>query len=712
MEALETERKRAEGRIEHLNLVLRAIRSVNQLVVRGWDRDRLLQGVCDSLIETRGYYNAWITLLDESGGPALSGAEGSVTSAEAGLGEDFLPMVEQLKRGELTACGQRAMRQANVIAIEDPASTCADCPLAKKYGSRGAMTVRLEHGGNVYGLLSVSIPRELIADEEEQALFREVAGDIAFALHAIELEEERKRAEEALRESEKKFRDLMENVPIGISISTPDGKVTEVNAVAVNMFGYDSKEGFLRVPASAHYYDQKDRERFIKLHREGFVKDFEARFERKDGTVFWCSITSITRATETGAIQFINAFQDVTERKQMEEALRKQAHDLGERVKELNCLYDISGLVEKPGLSLGEILQGAVALIPPAWQYPEITGAQIITLEGQEFRTENFRATVWKQIGDIVVRGERIGTVEVCYLEEKPEGEEGPFLTEERDLINAIAEQLGRIIERMQAEEELREHRDHLGQLVEARTAELEAANEELSQYAYAVSHDLKTPLRAIHNYADFLREDLEATLAGDQKAYLDGLGRAVRESEALVEGLLALSRIGRSSIPIEMVDVGVFLRRLLAILSLPADVEVVMADEWPTIVVEPVLVGQVFQNLISNAVKFNTSPHKRVELGWRPASLLLPAGGTEGGPQAYEFFVRDNGIGIDPRYHEQIFHVFERLHTSEEYEGTGIGLAIVKKAINKLGGAVRVESKPGEGSTFFVTLPGTQKER
>lgn len=249
-------------------------------------------------------------------------------------------------------------------------------------------------------------------------------------------------------------------------------------------------------------------------------------------------------------------------------------------------------------------------------------------------------------------------------------------------------------------------------QQLQQRAAELEEANAELSQYAYVVSHDLRTPLRAIHNYADFLRKDLEATLDGDQKTYLDGLGRAVQEAEELVKDLLELSRVGRrGGIPIEVVDVGVFLRKLLAILSLPADVEIVMADDWPTIVVEPVLLGQIFQNLISNAVKFNISSHKRVELGWRPVMPDLTDFPKHVGSQWYEFFVRDNGIGIDPRYHEQIFRVFERLHTKEEYEGTGVGLAIVRKATSKLGGLIRVESTPGEGSTFLVTLPSIPKD-
>ncbi|GAG03787.1 unnamed protein product, partial [marine sediment metagenome] len=160
-----TERKRAEERIEHLNTVLRAIRNVNQLIAGEKDSKRLIKGACNELVETRGYFNAWIAMLDESGR--------LVTTAEAGMGKDFKPIVEMLKRGELPDCGRRALKQSGVIIIEDPPSTCVDCPLAQKFSDRGTMTVRLEYGGKVHGLMSVSIPRDLAADEEEQTLFRE-----------------------------------------------------------------------------------------------------------------------------------------------------------------------------------------------------------------------------------------------------------------------------------------------------------------------------------------------------------------------------------------------------------------------------------------------------------------------------------------------------------------------------------------------------------
>ena len=162
----------------------------------------MLQSACDNLVETRGYHSAWIALLDEAGG--------LMTTAEAGLGEPFLPLVEQLKRGGLTACGRRALSQPGAVVTEDPLSTCTDCPLADKYGGRGTMTVRLEYGGKVCGVLAVSIPADFIAHEEERSLLREVAGDIAFALHSIELEEERKRAEEALKEYSERLEEMVE----------------------------------------------------------------------------------------------------------------------------------------------------------------------------------------------------------------------------------------------------------------------------------------------------------------------------------------------------------------------------------------------------------------------------------------------------------------------------------------------------------------------
>jgi signal transduction histidine kinase len=145
---------------------------------------------------------------------------------------------------------------------------------------------------------------------------------------------------------------------------------------------------------------------------------------------------------------------EITERKRAEEALRESEHELAERGKELNCLYGISVLVDKPGISLQEILQGTADLIPASWQYPQVTCARII-VDGQEFRTANFKQTTWRQASNIMVSGQRAGSVEVYYLDKRPESDEGPFLKEESALINAVGERLGHISEHKRAEEEL-----------------------------------------------------------------------------------------------------------------------------------------------------------------------------------------------------------------------------------------------------------------
>jgi PAS domain S-box-containing protein len=230
---------------------------------------------------------------------------------------------------------------------------------------------------------------------------------------------------------------------------------------------------------------------------------------------------------------------------------------------------------------------------------------------------------------------------------------------------------------------------------------ELSQAHQELTQYVQALSYDLRTPMRAIRNYVDFLREDLEETLKKDHKAYLDGLDRALREAGDLVEGLLALLQINEKGTPTEKVHMGDFFRELIDALRPPPDINIMIGgDDWPTIEAQPILLRQIFHALIDNAVKFNNSALKLIEIDWSAVD-----------DEAYKFYVRDNGIGIKQRYKDKIFGVFERLHTLEEYPGTGIGLAIVKKCTGELGGSVHMESEFGAGSTFFVTIPKVKEK-
>jgi PAS domain S-box-containing protein len=312
-----TERRQAEERLEHLNSVLLAIRNVNQLIAKEKDRDRLLKGACDELIETRGYYNVWISLLDDS--------EGFITAVESGLGKDFLPLVERFERGELNYCARTALKQSGVVMTEDPSTNCSDCPLAKMHRGKGVLTVRLEYDRKAYGLLTASVPIAFIQAKEEQALFKEVANDLAFALHDIGLAEGRKRAEEALRESEEKFSKAFRSSPDAIAITTlKDGRFIEVNDSYTRITGFTRKEVIGHSTTEFGVWAKaEERARILRMLKEqGRVSNEEVHLYMKSGEIS-TGLFSAELINIGGEPCMISVATDITELKHVEEALRE-----------------------------------------------------------------------------------------------------------------------------------------------------------------------------------------------------------------------------------------------------------------------------------------------------------------------------------------------------------------------------------------------------
>ncbi len=183
-----TGRKLAEQRINYLNQTLRSIRNINQLITREKDRDKLLKGVCDTLVKSRSFLTSWIVLLDES--------NKLITYAMSGFKGDFTPILEEFKKGNAPPCAQKALKKTQVITTEDPRTMCAGCPMIKESADLGSMTIRLEYSGNIYGILCASLPKEILIDENEVSLFQEVATDISFALYNMELQFEYERMEQ------------------------------------------------------------------------------------------------------------------------------------------------------------------------------------------------------------------------------------------------------------------------------------------------------------------------------------------------------------------------------------------------------------------------------------------------------------------------------------------------------------------------------------
>lgn len=302
--------KPADEKIRHLNLVLRVIRDVNRLIIEGKDRDRLVRGVCDSLVKSRGYFSAWVALLDKSGG--------IVTTVESGLGEKFLPMVEQLKRGEMTGCGLRALAESGAVVTGAPATTCADCPLAKKYSDRGVITVRLECEGRVYGILSASLPADFITEPEEISLFEQVAGDIALGLRNIESEYERK-------EAESRYRALFQRASDGIFIYDLEGNIIEVNRAAADLTGYADDEltgmNISQLLSTESFQLAMERQQAL-VRNEADTQRYELELVRKDGTRRIIESLTGLLGQDGEAVGIQAMVRDVTEQKQLRESMQ------------------------------------------------------------------------------------------------------------------------------------------------------------------------------------------------------------------------------------------------------------------------------------------------------------------------------------------------------------------------------------------------------
>ena len=234
-----------------------------------------------------------------------------------------------------------------------------------------------------------------------------------------------------------------------------------------------------------------------------------------------------------------------------------------------------------------------------------------------------------------------------------------------------------------------------MAEQLETGRAELEEANRNLESFSYSVSHDLRAPLRAISGYVQMLREDCGAALDARGTRYIDVIGSEARRLGTLIDDLLALSRLGRSSLSLATVDVEALAREVFAEVADGSAVELVFDGKLPAACGDRTMLRQALLNLITNAVKFSRAAERPVvELGAT----------SQAGVNTY--WVRDNGVGFDARYADKLFGVFQRLHRDDEFEGTGVGLAIVQRVVRRLGGDVRAESRLGEGATFYFTLP------
>ncbi|MBN2090278.1 response regulator [candidate division KSB1 bacterium] len=253
------------------------------------------------------------------------------------------------------------------------------------------------------------------------------------------------------------------------------------------------------------------------------------------------------------------------------------------------------------------------------------------------------------------------------------------------------------IMERKQVEKELEKYRDHLEELVEKRTHELQEANDELKFFAYSVSHDLKALIRSLHGFSLILLAEYAERLEKTGCDYLQRIVEAVKGMDAFIEDLLSYSHLSRTEIEFIFVSLEEAVEMVLARLDeeiQKKQAQIAILTPLPYVVGQQTILEQIILNLMSNALKFvppDTPPYIKI---WCTETA-----------DKVKLFIQDNGIGIAPEYHDRIFQAFQRIHSSKQYIGTGIGLAIVRKGVRRLGGEVGVKSEVNKGSTFWIEL-------
>ncbi len=514
----------------------------------------------------------------------------------------------------------------------------------------------------------------------------------ALRAHSLELQIQ---ASVIQQQSEAKYRRLHESMRDAFAMVDMNGRLIDFNRAYQELLGYSDAE--LRQLTYLDLTPAEWRDEEMRIIREqviplGQSQVFEKEYQRKDGSVFPVELKAFLICSEDGLPEAMWAIvRDITERKRDEQALLESERRFRQLFQSMLNGFALHEIICDGD---GKPVDYRFLEVNPAFE--NLTGLKAENLIGKtvlEVLPNN--EPLWvERYGKVALSGE------AAHFEEFSR-EIGKYFE-----VTVYSPQPGRfavifsdVTERKSAEAAIRQLNADLEKKVDQRTAQLKSAVSELETFAYSVSHDLKAPLRGIDGYSRLLQEDHASRLNEEGRTFIANIRTGAQQMNQLIEDLLAYSRLERRTLqnvrisPAQVAKAiaGEFAgelesRAVELHLDIPPDLEV-RAD------VESL--ATILRNLLDNAIKFSrNTPHPLIEAGVREDA------------ESAVLWVRDNGIGFDMRFHDRIFDIFQRLQRAEEYPGTGIGLAIVRKAAQRMGGRAWAESAPGRGATFFVELP------
>ncbi len=588
------------------------------------------------------------------------------------------------------------------------ANTAEELQLLRTIGYRSLMITPLQTHGRVLGAITfVSTQEGHFFDTEDLSMAEELARRAAAVIGNAQLHRAVQQREHQLSVSEERLRLATEAGSIGIydyDLLTNHATFSDIYR---QIGGFTPHEKLTRPMWLARIHPD-DRamvdESLYRAVDHGESYDYEYRIYWPDGTLRWLEVHShVSKDAEGHAIRLTGALSDITGRKQAEEEIQRLNRDLRRRVDELQTLLDLAPIgifvAHDPacqvitGNPTGVKLLGLDQNANASKTQPDPTLPFRVMRNGVEVPNHELPMQ-YAALHDVAIQNMEFDIVH-------PDGsvinlyEYAVPLHDEEGNVRGCLGIFVDITERKQVEEALRDLTASLEQRVAERTAELERSNHELDQFAYIASHDLKAPLRAIINLADWITEDAGDRLPTPSREHLEKLqGRAVR-MERLLDDLLTYSRVGRRDGVVEGVKIELLIQDMLYLLAPPSSFQVIITGDMPVLLTPRTPLELVFRNLIGNAIKHHHQPDQGiVQISTRDLGDFV------------EFAISDNGPGIDPQYHERIFGMFQTLRPRDQLEGSGMGLAIVKRAVEYRGGAITVESVEGVGTTFHFTWP------
>ncbi|MCL4474187.1 MAG: PAS domain S-box protein [Actinobacteria bacterium] len=485
------------------------------------------------------------------------------------------------------------------------------------------------------------------------------------------------RDENVTRDREAKFRSIFEQAAIGIARMGIDGRWLEVNQRFSDIVGYTPEELMeLTFKDITHPDDLKNDLEYVRRLISGEIDSYtmEKRYIRKDGSEIWINVTGSGVRKPSGEPEyFITTVEDISEKKRSQTELIQMSKVFMDGRNPI-IIEDLNGNVLRINKE-AERFYG--------WKRNELVGRPITTIVAPEHHEQN------RELRERCIRGGAVRNVEGIRCDRSgrkiPVFQTLSLLKDEKGNPEAVASMDQDITELKQAEKQKR------------RVAEVESANRELEAFSYSVSHDLRAPLRAIGGFSQIIVEDYRDRLDDEGKRLLDVVSDNARKMGELINDILELSRLSRQQLMPSEIDMKNLAQSTFEELraAAPERKIVFKVENPPPACSDRVLIQQVMSNLLANAIKFT---------GNKETAFIEVGGNREKSECTY--YVRDNGAGFDMQFADKLFGIFQRLHSEEEFKGTGIGLSIVQRIVHRHGGRVWAKGRVGEGATFYFSLP------